>query len=57
MLLFNVADSTHSFHSFEFWQPFHKLLVMQDSNALVVQMTIPSMLEISGIFSCDLKTV
>ena len=57
MLLFNVADSTYSFHSFEFWQPFHKLLVMQDSKALVVQMTIPSMPEISGIFSCDLKTV
>ena len=57
MLPSDVIDSTHSFHGFEFWQPFHKLLVIQDSKALVVQMMIPSMLEINGIFNCDLKTV
>jgi hypothetical protein len=50
-------QTIHSFHSFEFWQPFHKLLVVQGFEAFVVQMTIPSMPEISGIFNCDSKTV
>lgn len=56
MMLFLDVETIHSFHNFEFWQPFHKLLIVQGSEAFVVQMTIPSMPEISGIFNCDSKT-